>query len=409
MKILHSSDWHIGRLLYTKKRYDEFEAFLDWLVQTIEKQGVEALVVAGDIFDTSTPSNRAQEIYYRFLCRVSNTCCRHVLLTAGNHDSPSFLNAPRELLKALRVHVVGAAGTDPADEVLLLRDAGGKPELILCAVPYLRDRDLRTAEAGEALEDKERKLIEGLRSHYQRVCERAEELRATISEPVPILATGHLFAAGGRTIEGDGVRELYVGSLAHVSAQVFPACIDYLALGHLHVAQKLGGSETRRYSGSPLPMGFGEALQCKTLCLVDFSQGRVQVETLEVPVFQRLERLRGGWDEISRRIKELAVTGQSIWLEIHYEGEEPAGALRERLDAAVAQTALEILRIKNTRMTERVLSAAAEDETLDDLDVHQVFARCLDAHEVPEEQRMFLLDAYSETLQGIRESDTQAG
>ncbi|MDD2999240.1 MAG: exonuclease subunit SbcD, partial [Candidatus Riflebacteria bacterium] len=114
MKILHTSDWHIGRVLHARKRYDEFEAFFKWLFETIEAQKVDALLIAGDVFDTSMPTNRAQQLYYRFLCRVAGSCCRHVVVVGGNHDSSSFLDAPKELLKGLNVHVVGAASGCPA-------------------------------------------------------------------------------------------------------------------------------------------------------------------------------------------------------------------------------------------------------------------------------------------------------
>ena len=120
MKVLHTSDWHLGRSLYGRKRYEEFSTFLDWLAQTIEKEKVDALLVAGDVFDTSTPSNRAQELYYRFLSRVSTSCCRHVVVIAGNHDSPTFLNAPKELLRALNVYVVGSMTDTLEDEVIVL-------------------------------------------------------------------------------------------------------------------------------------------------------------------------------------------------------------------------------------------------------------------------------------------------
>ncbi|MEM5788086.1 MAG: exonuclease subunit SbcD, partial [Syntrophobacteraceae bacterium] len=137
MKILHSSDWHIGRTLYGRKRYDEHAAFLDWLGELIRKESVEVLVVAGDVFDTGAPSNRAQELYYRFLCSVAGTTCRHVVVVAGNHDSPSFLNAPRDLLRYLNVHVVGCISGSCSDEVLVLRNPDGEEEMIVCAVPYL--------------------------------------------------------------------------------------------------------------------------------------------------------------------------------------------------------------------------------------------------------------------------------
>ena len=408
MKVLHTSDWHIGRTLYGRKRYEEFGAFLTWLADTIQQNEIDALLVAGDIFDTSAPSNRAQELYYRFLCRVAASCCRHVVVVAGNHDSPSFLNAPKELLKALDVHVVGSSTESPEDEVLVLRNDQDTPELIVCAVPYLRDRDIRVAEAGESVEDKERKLIDGIRTHYATVAALAEQKREELGANIPIVGTGHLFTAGGQTVDGDGVRELYVGSLAHVTAGIFPACFNYLALGHLHVPQKVNGSEIIRYSGSPLPMGFGEAKQQKSVCQVEFHSTAASVQLIDVPVFQKLERVKGDWDGISSRILELTATDTQGWLEVIYDGTEVIGDLRERLEAAISGTQMEILRIKNNRIIDRVLGQIHEEETLDDLNVNDVFERCLAVHDVPEEQRPELLRAYQETVSSLYEDDVQA-
>ncbi len=416
MKIIHTSDWHIGRSLYGRKRYEEFEAFLAWLAETIQQKDIDVLLVAGDIFDTSTPSNRAQELYYRFLCCVATSTCRHVVVIAGNHDSPSFLNAPRELLRALNVHVIGAASENPEDEVLVLSKEDGMPELIVCAVPYLRDRDIRVAEAGESLEDKEQKLIAGIRSHYADVGALAEQKRAELGANIPIIAMGHLFTAGGQTVDGDGVRDLYVGSLAHVASGIFPDNLNYLALGHLHVPQKVNGSEIMRYSGSPLPMGFGEAKQKKSVCLVVFdgendnsmASAQAEVQLINVPVFQRLERITGGMEVLSARILALSATGSRAWLEVIYEGDEVIGDLRECLDAAVSESGIEILRVKNNRIIDRVLGQIHDEETLDDLDVNDVFKRCLDAHQIPEGQRPELLRAYQETVTSLYDDDTQA-
>lgn len=411
MKLLHTSDWHLGRTLYGRRRYGEFEVFLHWLAETMQQQGTEVLVVAGDIFDTTAPSNRAQQLYYRFLCQVAASPCRHVVIVAGNHDSPSFLNAPRELLLALDVHVIGNS-SDPQDEVLVLRNGQGIPELIVCAVPYLRDRDIRQVEAGESVADKERKLLEGIREHYATVAELAQQRRAALGVDIPIVATGHLFTAGGQTVDGDGVRELYVGSLAHITAGVFDPCFDYVALGHLHVPQKVNNSDIVRYSGSPLAMGFGEARQQKSLCQVSFDSSDGQrstcVELLNIPTFQRLERISGDWDDIAGRLTELAAIDTSVWLEIIYQGEEIISDLRERIDAATASSQLEVLRVKNSRIIDRVLGQLHEQETLDDLDVNQVFERCLTQHEVSDEQRPVLVHAYREIVQSIHEEDTQA-
>lgn len=428
MKFLHTSDWHIGRNLHGRRRHDETQAFLSWLEETIRRREIDALLVAGDVFDSIAPGNTAQGLYYRFLSRLAATPCRHVVVIGGNHDSPSFLNAPRELLKALDVHVVGCATDGPAAEVLVLRTADGAPELIVCAVPFLRDRDVRTVEAGETAEDKNRKLVEGIAAHYRQVgaialAVREDLLAAAPSANVPpIVGMGHLFTEGGRTVDDDGVRELYVGSLAHVAPGGFPDCFDYIALGHLHVAQTVNGAETIRYSGSPMPMGFGEAGQRKRVVLVEFpasgggagpadsaldaSRGPLpRIECLDVPEFQTLESIKGDWDAIAARLAALAAAGSTAWVEVVYEGDEVLGDLGARLDAAVANTRIEILRVKNTRRVESVLGRIQADETLEDLDAEEVFRRCLDQRQVPEEQRADLLMAYREIEMELKTRD----
>ena len=411
MKILHTSDWHIGRSLYGRKRYEEFFAFLDWLAQTIEDEKIDALLVAGDIFDTSTPSNRAQELYYRFLCRVAASCCRHVVVTSGNHDSPSFLNAPKELLRALNVYVVGSVTESPDDEVIVLHK-DDKPEAIVCAVPYLRDKDIRTVEPGETIDDKNAKLVEGLKNHYVDVCDLAERKRSELKtagfDGIPIVAMGHLFTAGGKTVEGDGVRELYVGSLAHVGADVFSPSIDYLALGHLHVPQMVGGAEHIRYSGSPLPMGFGEATQDKKVVLIEFNKTAPLIRELFVPCFQPLVRIAGSLGDIHVKIEELKTEKSTAWLEIEYNGSDIVGNLREMFDEALAGSAMEIRRIKNRRVMDRVINRMAEEETLDDLEPGDVFVRCLDAFDVPDEDREELKISYEEIIKSLHEEDVNA-
>jgi exonuclease SbcD len=419
MKILHTSDWHLGRSLYGRNRHTEFSQFLDWLVETIENEQIDVLLIAGDVFDSSTPSNRAQELYYRFLGRVSASACAHVVVIAGNHDSPSFLNAPKELLQSLDVHIIGGATDDPRDEVIpMLSETNGlvdpSQSVIICAVPYLRDRDVRTAEPGETIDDKNRKLVEGIRAHYAAVVTIGEQMRARLSgrsasggaQPaIPIVALGHLFAAGGRTVDGDGVRELYVGSLAHVGADIFAPSIDYLALGHLHVAQTVGRRENFRYCGSPLPIGFGEASQAKKIILVEFTGTTPAIEEIQVPCFQQLVRIDGPLDEILARIEALKSEQSRAWLEIEYSGTELITNLRELVDEALAGSAMEIRRLRNRRLIDRVITISSAEETLDDIDTGEVFDRCLETFEVPEEERDELIQSYKEILQSIDEED----
>ena len=395
MKLLHTADLHLGRHLYGRRRHHEFAAFLDWLAATLEAEQVDALIIAGDVFDTATPSPRSQAQYYQFLCRIAAGPCRHVIITAGNHDSPAFLDAPRDILRALNVHVIGTA-REPADEVLLLRDRDGASAATVCAVPYLRERDLRSADAGESPAEKTAKLLDGIRAHYAAAVAHAETLRNGAA--LPLIATGHLYTAGSQTSEA---HDHEIGTLTHVPASVFPAAIDYLALGHIHLAQRLDGSETRRYSGSPLPHTFAEAAQNKTVCLVTFQGRSAAVRPLAVPDFQKRARLRGDLPALEAQISELAATGDNIWLEIHYEGETVEGGLRDRLHALTADTPLEILRLKNERIRERVLAQNTDSETLDDLNPLDVFERCLAVHDVPLEQRDALRHTYREALASL--------
>jgi exonuclease SbcD len=416
MRILHTSDWHIGRNLYGRKRHEEFEAFLTWLSDLIINKKVDILLVAGDIFDNTTPSNRAQEVYYKFLNRVAASKCRHIVIIGGNHDSPSFLNAPKEVLQFLNIHVIGAALKNPAHEVLVLKDNDQKAELIVLAVPYLRDRDIRSVEPGESVRNKEDKLIKGINSHYKAVCKIAEEknnelMKSKDGIKVPVIAMGHLFTAGGKLIEGDGVRDLYIGSLARIRADIFSDSIDYVALGHLHVAQKVAGLDNIRYSGSPIPMGFGEALQKKKILIVEFStinSSDLLVKEVEVPKFQNLVQIKGDLNQIIEKIEKIKAEDSSVWVEIIYNGVEVPGSLRNIVDENIEKSKIEVLRIKNDRISAKIMGEmdkekAMEHLDLDEMDKFEVFKKCMHAHDISEDQQKDLMDTFSEVVQSMQE------
>lgn len=410
MKILHTSDWHIGSALYGRKRYDESEQFLHWLVETIKNHSIETLLVAGDIFDTSTPSNTAQELYYRFLNEVSRTTCRHVIVTGGNHDSPSFLDAPKALLKAFNVHVVGNAAERDEDEVFVLKDADNNPEAIVCAVPFLRDRDVRQSSEGESYRDKESRLVEGIISHYQKVYEEACKERNELGKSLPIIGMGHLFIAGSsiykRSGETNGERDLYVGSLGQVPADRFPP-FDYFALGHLHIPQKVAGSETIRYSGSPMAMNFDEIHQQKSVVIVDIHDQHVDIRTVPVPAFRHFEQIKGDWDSIEaslRRLKEESFAG---WVEVIYEGQEAIGNLRERVYKLVENTSIEVLKIQNAMLFNAVMKQYEKEVELQDLNPADVFDQCLTDHGLPDDQKVVLKGLFSEVCRQMSEADNQ--
>lgn len=433
LKVLHTSDWHLGRRLYGRPRYDEFAAFLNWLQETISAQHVDVLIVAGDIFDTMTPSNKAQALYYEFLGRVAKSCCQHVIIVAGNHDSPSFLDAPSHVLKFLNVHVIGTACEDLHDEVLVLDDINGTAHCIIAAVPYLRDRDVRSSQAGESAQTKDANVIAGIRGHYDKVADIAKtkqaELIKTQQRHIPIIATGHLFAAGGQTTDDDGVRELYVGSLGKVSAEMFDAGFDYVALGHLHVPQRVGGREHIRYSGSPIAMGFGEARQQKQVLLVQFAAAdapindmphqdnlghnlnhnlsQMRIIPLPIPTFQPLAQISGDLTTIAQTIDALS-QHEAVWLEIVYTGDEIVSGLKEKVHEMVKDSVFEVLITKAANSYNKVLNQQQASEALEDLNEMDVFERCLTAHNVAAAQKQALRDAYEQIVYDLHHQDTQA-
>jgi DNA repair protein SbcD/Mre11 len=427
VRILHTSDWHIGARLNNRDRYDEHEAFLGWLANTIEQEQIDVLIVAGDVFDTSTPSNRAQHIYYNFLCRVMKTSCRHVVVVAGNHDSPTFLNAPQQVLKALNVHVVGQMTDTLDDEILVLMDTSHKPELIVCAAPYLRDRDIRTVEPGENADRKAQKLVQGIQQHYHDLAELAQNQRLAIGQDIPIVATGHLFAAGGQTLEGDVVRELYVGSLGHVGAEVFPDIFDYVALGHLHTPQKVHGVDTIRYSGAPLAMGFAEAQQAKNVLIVSFAGTQPTISAITVPRFRQMESICGNWSTISERIQQItniptnrlstdstdppdAPTHRQLepWLEVIYDSTTLMPDFAEKVKSLVEGSRLDVVRHRIKAIEAVALSQEHPLQSLDQLTPKDVFVRMLTMRQIPEAQQTELLASFQEVMHSLHEQDAQA-
>ncbi len=405
MRVLHTSDWHLGRHLHGRKRYEEFERFLDWLTIFIKEQKVDSLLISGDIFDSNNPSQRALELYYRFLSGLVGSNCESIIIIGGNHDSPLLLNAPRELLHFFNIHVIGSISENPEDEIIVLKNKDEMVELIVCAIPFLRDRDIRTSEMMEKIEDKERKLIHGIKVHYQSICDLAEGKRKALSYPVPLIAMGHLFTVGGQVQEDDGVRDLYVGALAQVNHRIFPEYLDYVALGHLHIAQKVNHSEIIRYSGSPLPMGFGEAKQKKSMCLLEINSGKIDIEPVEIPIFQKLESIKGDRERIEKRLRALVLETDRILVEVIYTGKEAFNDLRQVVGDLVSGSEVEVVRVKNMLVFDRISQRVVENETLEELSKEEVFKRCMCSNHISAEEQEKLLITFQEALSLLEDNE----
>lgn len=213
MRILHTSDWHLGQNFYSKSRAAEHEAFLNWLLETAQAHEVDAIIVAGDIFDIGSPPSYARELYNRFVVNLQQTGC-HLVIVAGNHDSVATLNESRDILAFLNTTVVASAGHAP--QILKKRD--GTPGAVLCPIPFLRPRDIVQSQAGLSGSEKQQHLLQAITRYYHQQHTEACALRG--DQAIPIIATGHLTTVGAS--KSDAVREIYIGTLDAFPAQNFP-------------------------------------------------------------------------------------------------------------------------------------------------------------------------------------------
>jgi len=405
MRILHTSDWHLGQHFMGKTRQAEHRAWCDWLVQTVQEQQADALIIAGDIFDTGTPPSYAREQYNRFVVQMQATGCQLVIL-AGNHDSVAMLNESKDLLAQLNAHVISSVVETLDEQLLLLKQRSGEVGAIVCAMPYVRPRDVQRSQAGQSAEDKQSDLQQAIAEHYAQLFAKAEALRAELGVSVPIIGTGHLTTVGVSLTES--VREIYVGSLTAFPTDAFPA-FDYLALGHIHRPQKVAGLEHIRYSGSPIALSFDESEQQKELLQIDLDASGLQAVTVvEIPCFQRLISLKGSLAELEQQCAEL--TGQLdpdavTWLEIQVEVDDYYADLDERVTALCAELPVEVLRVRRLRGNKVAGLTRDSGEVLAELTPDEVFAKRLHAEELTEEDITVLKGLHAQVLESLQEAE----
>ncbi|GJM32001.1 MAG: nuclease SbcCD subunit D [Saprospiraceae bacterium] len=405
MKVLHTSDWHLGQKFLYNDREEEHQMALDWLTVTIREQEVQTLIVAGDIFDIGNPPNYARRMYYRFLTGLLGSCCRHIVITGGNHDSPAMLNAPRELLASLNIHVVAAATEDVADEVIELKNKQGELEAVVAAVPFLRDRDLRYSVAAESGYERAERIRENILAHYQAL---AELMQPYHSKKVPILATGHLYASGAETSSRQD--NIYVGNIENIDAGQFPSLFDYIALGHIHRAQEVGGQAHIRYSGSLIPLSFSETKDEKSVFLLEFAGKKLKkTSTLPVPVFRRLKTIQGNLQEVKERLNAFAAKereGLKSWLEVIVDTDEVIPQLDRELQEFTKEMNLELLKIRINRSYQALELANEPQADLDDLDVLDVFRKKCESFGSPPEAMAELQQSFLELKDWMEERES---
>ncbi|URQ61747.1 exonuclease subunit SbcD [Pantoea alhagi] len=405
MRIIHTSDWHLGQFFYTRSRAAEHQAFFHWLIERVEEHQVDAVIVAGDIFDTGSPPSYARELYNRFVVDLHRTGCQLIVL-GGNHDSVATLNESRELLACLNTRVIAAASSEPEEQVLTLTTRQGKPGAVLCAIPFLRPRDIMRSQAGQSGEQKQISLLNAITQHYQRSYQHARQLSQQAEKPLPVIATGHLTTVG--VSKSEAVRDIYIGTLDAFPAQAFPAA-DYIALGHIHRPQRIAGSEHIRYSGSPLPLSFDELGSEKSVFLVSFADGKLaSVEPLPVPGFQPMQTIKGTLAEIEQQLKPFANASPSrpVWLDIEITTQEYLHNMQQHIQALTEGLPVEVLLMRRSREQRERALARLQNETLNELKVEEVFERRLEQEEeMDEARRTRVRQLFSGTLDALYQGE----
>ncbi|WP_018982067.1 exonuclease subunit SbcD [Salinimonas chungwhensis] len=374
MKILHTSDWHLGQTFFTKTRKDEHEAFLQWLLSVAEQEQVDLIIVAGDIFDTGTPPSYARQLYNQFVVDLQHAGCELVVL-GGNHDAVSVLNESRQLLSCLNTHVIASTGISLQEQVLTINNRRSEPGAIICAVPFIRPRDVLQSQAGDTGTDKRRALGEAIAAHYDTVYQHALEIRQHLGKPLPIIATGHLTALG--VSQSDSVRDIYIGTLEGFAAEGFPPA-DYIALGHIHRPQKVAKSESIRYSGSPIPLSFDELKHRKQIILVEFAgDAAAHINPIDVPIFQPMACHSGSLEELASELASYEQTEQTVWLSLEVTTQGYLSDLQQRIATMTDGLNVEVLQLRRARNRQADTLRTQTTETLSELSPKQVFARRL--------------------------------
>ncbi|HDL8769855.1 TPA: exonuclease subunit SbcD, partial [Yersinia enterocolitica] len=294
----------------------------------------------------------------------------------GNHDSVSTLNESRGLLSYLNTTVISCASSNLDQQVIILKNRQNYPAALLCAIPFLRPRDLVTSQAGESGGQKQLALQEAIAAHYQALYQRAVELRTELGLPLPIIATGHLTTVGVTT--SDSVRDIYIGTLDAFPAHAFPPA-DYIALGHIHRAQQVAKTEHIRYSGSPIALSFDELSKEKSVYLVEFAQQALaSVTPIFIPQFQPMQLIKGDLAQIEQQLTKFADhQGLPVWLDIEVATQDYLTDIQRRIQALAAELPVEVVLLRRSKEQRNNSIERQEKETLNELSVTDVFERRL--------------------------------
>ena len=364
-RVLHTADWHLGKLLNDQSRDEEHARFLDWLLAAVKEHDVDAIILAGDVFDTANPPQSALGRYFDFVSGLYRQGGCALVVIAGNHDSAAQLEAPKQALHSLNTHVVGFLAEKPEARILCLPNVKN-PKVAIAMMPFLRDRDLRVGKAGESADDIRSQVVAGIRQRYAEAAQAVKDAGTTC----PALATGHLTVLGAKT--SDSERDIHIGGLGAVTPDSFPDSFAYVALGHLHRPQTTDDGGRVRYAGSPIALSFSEAEDSKEVRILDVTAKGIAQQGLAIPVFRRLAQIRTTNAGLETAMQEFnAGAGEfRTWVEVVVEDATLEDDLNERVRKLAEDRGVEVLKVlrgRSATVTGMSAGQATDDEAIDTL------------------------------------------
>lgn len=381
MKILHTADWHIGQLFHEYDRSYEHQQFLDWLLPTLQTEQIGVLLISGDIFDISNPAAASIKMFYTFLNRATKeNPGLQIVITAGNHDSASRLEAPKPLLESSNVHIIGSVEKDAQGHIdyekllVPLYDASKEIKVYCLAVPFLRMGDY------PAISNSANPYTEGVAALYREAFEYAQGKK---QDGDTIIAMGHLHTQHAEITDLDRTERAIMGGVECISATAFHPDIKYVALGHIHKAQRIGGKEHIRYSGSPLPMSFSEIHYRHQVIVFDLDKELTNLKSVEIPLsvpLQRVPPTPRPLQEVLALLERLPAMDKSPqtapYLEVRVLLDGPEPALRHKVETALTGKKVRLAKIdvKYPVSTQQSTEFITQ-EKLNELQPLDVFAR----------------------------------
>jgi exonuclease SbcD len=374
LRLFHTADWHLGQSFHGYDRHEEHRRFLDWLIGMLETRRPDALLIAGDVFDSVNPPASAQRLYWDFLARARmGSPSLQIVVTAGNHDAAARLESPRDLLEPLQIHVVGLIARSAAGEIdyrrliVPLKDSLGAVRALAIAVPFLRPTDVPPApEAADP-------YLDGIRLLYHNAAAAARTRRDLDFPGAALLALGHCHLLGGLESR-DSERRIVIGGAEALRPDTFPTDLAYVALGHLHKPQAHDGGRVQ-YSGSPIPLSFSEREYEHRVVEIDLDHGRqVTHSSLTAPKTAHLLSLPAEnalpIDDLVALLSDHAFDPSlppefHPYLEVRVLDTGPDPARRRRIEQALEGKPVRLARIKPESSRNHALSESKDSPAPD--------------------------------------------